>query len=44
MRKCLALLVGLLGLIKAQTALPATDAPKRVFIVPIAIRNSTKAR
>src|SRR5580704_12608093 len=35
MRKCLALLIGLLGLIKAQSALPAAEAPKRVFIIPI---------
>lgn len=35
MRKYLALIIGLLGLMGAQTALPAPEAPKRVFIVPI---------
>lgn len=35
MRKFLALLVGLLALMKVQTTLPAAEAPKRVFIIPI---------
>jgi membrane-bound serine protease (ClpP class) len=35
MRKCFALIAGLLGVMGAQTALPAADAPQRVFIIPI---------
>jgi membrane-bound serine protease (ClpP class) len=35
MRKYLALILGLLGFIGPQTALPAAEAPKRVFIIPI---------
>ncbi len=35
MRKYLALLVGLLGLVGQQTTLPAAEAPKRVYIIPI---------
>ncbi|MDB6124823.1 MAG: hypothetical protein JWQ71_3816 [Pedosphaera sp.] len=35
MRKWLALILGLLGLFGAATNLPAADAPKRVFVIPI---------
>ena len=35
MRKYLALILGLLGLIGPQTALPAVESPKRVYVIPI---------